>query len=308
MSFLKYLLLSLIIPTSIYAGVLCENELSIVADQRTVDFSTNESQRLDFLIYRTYTYKACKYFVTFGRGSGPDYNRKLYLSYPTPAIPFQLYKDTSTPAILMNFPEVSSETNLITGNYPNYPMSTPRQHTYIATLGNVPLGTPSGYYYETLRAYLYSGTLKGGYHFETSQSITYRYYVPSSIGLSIVDTGSPYDEYSLNKSIDFGMMSSGLSKNFDIVIKSNEGYKLFFSSDNGGKLMHSSLGAYVPYTTQVNGTNMTLVPYTPIQVASGNGITPANGERLNVILTLGAITNQPAGTYSDYITVTVQSN
>ena len=72
--------------------------------------------------------------------------------------------------------------------------------------------------------------------------------------------------------------------------------------------MHSSLGAYVPYTTQVNGTNMTLVPYTPIQVASGNGITPTNGERLNVILTLGAITNQPAGTYSDYITVTVQSN
>lgn len=308
MSLLKYLLISLLVPTTLFAKILCEDELSIVVNQRNVDFTYNTSQRLDFLIYRTYTYKACKYFVTFGKGSGPDYNRKLYLSYPTPTIPFQIYKDTTTPAILMNFPEVSRETNLITGNYPNYGLSTPRQHTYIATLGNIPLGTPSGYYSDTLRAYLYSGTLNSGYHFETSQSITYYYYVPTSIGLSIVDTGSPFDEYSTSKAIDFGMMSSGLSKNFDIVIKSNEGYKLFFSSENGGQLMHSSLGAYVPYTTQVNSMTMNLIPNTAVQVASGTGITPTAGQRVNVKLTLGAITNQPAGSYSDYITVTVQSN
>lgn len=309
MNLIKFLFILLIaIPSWTFAKVLCEDELSIVMNQRNVDFSNSTSQRLDFLIYRTYTYKACKYFVTFAKGSSSDYSRKLYLGYPSPNIPFQLYKDSSTPAILMDFPEVSSETNLIAGNYPNYPISTPKQHTYVATLGNIPYGTPSGYYSDTLRAYLYSGTLGGQHHFETSQSITYQYYVPTSIALSIVDTGAPFDEYATDKSINFGVMSSNQSQNFDIVIKSNEGYKLFFSSENGGKLMHSSLGAYVNYTTQINSTTVNLVPNTAVQVASGYGVTPSAGQRLNVRLTLGSITNQPAGSYADYITVTVQSN
>ena len=307
MSLIKLMFILLIIPSWSFANPLCSNELSIVLSQRNVDFTTNASQHLDFLIYRTYSYKACKYFVTFGKGSGPDYNRKLYYTYPTPNIPFQLYKGSSSPDVLMNFPEVSSATNIISGNYPNYAISTPRQHTYVATLGSVPYGIPTGYYSDTLRAYLYSGTLSD-YHFETSQSVTFSYYVQSAIALSLVDTGAPFNEYSTDRSINFGEMSTGLSQNFDTVIKSNAGYKLFFTSENGGKMMHSTLGAYVPYTTKINGTTVTLVPNTAVQVASGYGITPTAGQRLNVNLTLGTINTKPAGSYSDFITVTVQSN
>jgi len=298
----------MMITTNGFCETGCKDDLSFALNQKNVDLTTNTNQRLDLVVYRIYRERACKYFLTFSKGSAPDYNRKLYLNYPNTNIPVQLYKDSSNSITLMDLPEVTSETNIITGNFPNSNTAPPIGHTYFASLGTIPLGLPSGYYSDTFKVSLYEGTLSHDYHLVNDQTVKISYFIPSTIALSLVDSGAPFNEYATARDIDFGTMSSGMTQNFDAIIKSNSGYRLFFSSQNGGKMLHNSIAATVSYSTQINGTQVNLVPNIPIQVASGSGNLPIDGQRLNVRLTIGNITTQPAGSYSDSMTITVQSN
>ena len=292
---------------AIPANQTCKNELEIDVLQESVDLSGNTQYLVGLNTYRANTYVGCNYFISFGKGSGTDYNRKLYLNYPSVSIPIQIVKGISDSSVLMDFPELNSYTNALSGSYPNYPIPNPPYYSFLIKLGTIPFEVPSGTYQDTFRISLYAGTLNNP-DFEDSESVIVKYFVPKRIALSLVPTGSSFNEFATEINMNFGNMQTGLTLNFDTIIKSNSGYNLYFSSENGGKLMHESLGQYVGYTTTINGTNISLIPNTPVLVSSSTGATGADGKRLNVKFTLNGVNSQPSGNYKDYITVSVQSN
>ncbi len=140
-------------------------------------------------------------------------------------------------------------------------------------------------------------------------SITFQYVVPTVLDLSLVDTSSAFNAADTDQTMNFGTLTTGATRSFDIVMQYNVGYRLSMKSDNSGNLKAS--GAAIPYSMTLNGAPINLSNAMQEKANSGSAyaamISPTGGTRLPVSVTIGNVNGKPGGTYSDTVSISVSA-
>lgn len=159
---------------------------------------------------------------------------------------------------------------------------------------------------------LYSRTLLTSPTRVASAAVTFRTLVDSSVDLSLARSGEPFNINETAQLIDFGVLSSGEQRGFDLIVRSNNGYVVTMQSENRQVMAHERAPAVadtVSYEVVLNGGAVNLSTGGPVQVLSGTGTTPATGMSFPIEFTVGNLSGaEAAGTYSDVIIVTVTAN
>lgn len=123
--------------------------------------------------------------------------------------------------------------------------------------------------------------------------------VPDTMSLNIAGAG-------VSKTLDFGVLHSGDTKNVNIQARATSAFKIGFTSDMGGSLKlngDDSSSWSIPYVATLDGS-----PITDASPYINNAAVGTNGLDLSLpfIVTIGDMTDKRAGTYSDIITLKVE--
>ncbi len=254
----------------------------------------------------------CNYYVVLNAGlSGNSSQRKM--GRGSDRLDYNIYTTASKSNVIREFGVAGTSerisgvfSSLIggfqTANHDFYWTVTPQQ-VFEAT--GVSFGDAS------LTLQLYAELALGIYTNTDSETISFYATPDSSVNLSLVNTGAPFDSADVSQSINFGDMMSGASLSYDTVIRSNDGYTVKFQSQNSQGLAHTNplLTYRVPYSMTFGGNSVNLTSGTQVQAASSTAVTPASGARFATTFTLGTLTGaEAAGNYSDVLTVTISAN
>ena len=132
--------------------------------------------------------------------------------------------------------------------------------------------------------------------------------IPKIIDLSIGVPGNAFDPTQTTRTLEFGTLAQGQSQSLDLLLRTNAGYSVSFSSQNNGVLKHSSseVVTEIPYVVSVNASirNMSNSKTSPVVVATGAGQTSISGVSNTVQFTIGDTQQKMSGRYTDFITVT----
>lgn len=152
-------------------------------------------------------------------------------------------------------------------------------------------------------------------------SANYGATVSSIALLSLGPTGSVFDVNQATTTMDFGTLSPGQSLSDQALFKSNDsaGYTAYMRSDNAGRLKLAGATATIPYSLALsssNSPNLAGIVTTPslastdFQVATGIGVAPAAGDKLNITATIGSFEARAlaSGVYSNVITLMIIGN
>jgi len=249
---------------------------------------------------------AVNYFLTFSSGnSGQWSNRQV--SKNSSVLSYQVYSDSSKINILKDLADNPSANEIISGSFA---ASGSFQFETITYTIYVPIGQfdIAGIYNDTFDVTLYSGDLSS-YIQKASKRHRVKVTMPASLELSVTQTGIPFDDSSTSIDMNFGVLQSGSSRSADAVVRTNAPYSVFVLSDNQGTLNHSnpSVPDQVPYTFSFDGVLTDLSATTPVQVITGAAVTPWEGTRYPIEVTINDFGMASEGFYSDSITITIQA-
>ncbi len=123
--------------------------------------------------------------------------------------------------------------------------------------------------------------------------------VPDTMSLNIAGAG-------VNKTLDFGELHAGDTKNVNIQARATSKFKIGFTSEMGGSLKLNGDDAStwsIPYVATLDGTPITdSAPY----INNASSGTSGSDLSLPFIVTIGDMTDKRAGTYSDIITLKIE--
>ena len=287
------------------AQAACKDLAISSYSQSPVNFNTSTAPSVTVTVTRG-SKKGCDFFLTFDYGDATSFSGRR-LDQGSYTIPMDVYKDAARTKVIKKIPDVTSANDVITGTFPDDTTNpSSLTVTFYPQLGSLSYNR-FGTYSETLVGRLYDGSPTGSSSLEDSRSLTFQYTMAKAIDLSLVSTGGAFNVNDTSETLAFGVLAAGQTKTFDIVLKYNAGYRVRVSSVNQGKLKHSSYADLVPYTLTVNsGTvNLSGSNTSPVQVATGTGVSGTNGLSLASSVVIGTVGNVRAGNYSDTVTVTV---
>ena len=279
------------------------------AEYNPFDTSTY-TQTVSFDVYGGSTSVACTYFLVLGAGGSGNANaRTMALGGST------LSYNAYLPSGSTIFSDLGTATlsSIITGTFAALATNATNHHSFTWTITpqQIKAATTSRYS-DSATLSLYTGVLNLVYLQVDTKTITFQSKVDSNVNLSLVDSGSAFNIGSNLKTIDFGSMTSGTVRTFDIVVRSNDGYKVSLQSANKQNMVYSDSAAYsdkVPYAFKVNGAVVDLSTGLPVSPVAVTGTTSSSGVAMPVVVTLGTRTgNETAGNYKDTVTVSVIAN
>jgi spore coat protein U-like protein len=285
------------------------NNLRVNAGSSSVDLTPNTAPALNLTVQRAGNH-GCDFFVTVDYGGAPTYSSRRLSLGGGYEMPVNIYRDAAHTQILKKLPDATQVSEVITGSFPdgtNNPSS--QTLTYYPSLGALGYNR-FGSYSDTYTFRIYNGTPgSGNPGVEDTDTLSLKYTMSRKIDLSLLATGEPFNAADTTENLNFGNLAAGAVRTFDIGLKYNAGYRVKVSSANQGKLQHTSQNDTVPYTLRVNSSavNLTGSNTNPVQVATGSGVSPANGLILTSSVTIGALGSARAGNYSDTVTVTVST-
>ncbi len=275
-----------------------------------VDFRNNSSPTESFRVQRTHGLNGCLFFVTIDNGGASSFStRQLLHKNASDFIPVQICLDSNCSAIIKHFPEATSNSDVLFGSFPdNIPTPGGIDLTIYPRAAKVTY-EKHGDYESSYTVRLYQGSITKSPELMDTETFRLKHRLEKKIDLSIVNTGSPFDPSSTSKTIHFGTLSTGQQTTFDLLLKYNAGYRVRISSQNNGKLSHSSLPSYVPYTLTLNGSEIYLggSANNPVLISQGSGVSPPAGLRLAGGFRIGKVEEAKAGNYQDVLTVTVST-
>lgn len=272
-----------------------------IQNLQNVDFTNNGSPNEDFRV-RQNGRGSCRFFVTVDNGGASSaQNRRLYHSNRMDSLPVQICIDSSCSSVIKPIQEAASSSDVIIGSF-SQGGDNDAGFVFRPRLG------PSNYErhgdYETnFTMRLYSGTLTGSHSLEDTESFRLRYRMNKRIDLSLVNPGAPFDPSSTSKTMNFGTLKQGQRLDFDLVIKTNAGYRVRMESQNRGKLVYR--GSSVPYSLSLANAAVSLS--TEATVSQGGGASGSGGYRLPGRITISSIGDAQAGTYTDAVTIRVST-
>lgn len=146
----------------------------------------------------------------------------------------------------------------------------------------------------------------------TTKTISFQARVESSVDLSLVESGRPFDIGVTTQLVEFGTLESGAQRSIDIVVRSNNGYSVTMQSENRQVMVHSrgaAITSTVSYNVTFNGGGIDLSSGGAVQIIASSATTPATGRVFPVEFTIGTLSgDEIAGKYSDIIFVEVTAN
>jgi hypothetical protein len=269
--------------------------------------TTLPTQQINFTVTKAKN-PGCNYSVSFSKGTNnpSDYDRRM--SSGTDHLNYQLYKESSLTNILKEAPDATTANDVLSGSFGTGKNQSQTQTYFIQipfNLATQPKLKPPGNYADTYLLKLFNGTSSTP---EDTANVTLATQILRDVQLSLVPTGSDWVANSTAQTLNFGTLTPGTSRTFDMRVLSNAGYRVTFSSQNGGVLKHATATTAtaqttVAYTLSVNGTPQTLSSG-PVDVAMASGQTTTSGIASPITVTIGSVTDKLAGSYSDNITVT----
>jgi hypothetical protein len=269
-------------------------------------------QTVSFQVTGEATGVTCEYFVTLSAGQSGNFNQRK-MSEMINTLNYNAYTNAGKGNIFKSLP-TATQSETITGSFPvAIALAQTNTHQFYWTIKPqqvVPaLGIP--YADNTLTLGLYSGLPLSSPTLVTSKTITFETHVASSVDVSLVASGAPFDIGETTQLVDFGTLESGEQRGFDVVVRSNNGYVVTMQSQNHQLLVHSRGAAVgtVAYSVVFNGGGVDLSTGAPEQIVSSTGTTPATGTAFPIEFVVGTLSDQEtAGTYSDVIDVEVTAN
>lgn len=128
--------------------------------------------------------------------------------------------------------------------------------------------------------------------------------------LALVNSGAPFDPKAQAQKLDFDKLTKGKAKGFDLRVRSNAGYHVLLESENGGvmKNLDPRASGSIPYLLHLGSLPVNLSRGRQTALSRNNRLTDRNGDRHELLVTIGEIGNAPAGTYRDNITISVISD
>jgi len=269
-------------------------------------------QTVNFQVEAGTTGATCEYFVALSTGQSGDFNRRK-LSQGANALNYNAYTDAGK--TIFKAPPTAAQGEVISGSFPvTIVLTQTNSHNFFWTIDpqqTVP-AQQTHYADANLSLQLYTGTLLSAPQLVASAAVTFRALVESTVDLSLVRSGAPFNINDTTQLIDFGVLSSGEQRGFDLVVRSNNGYAVSMQSLNRQVMVHAGAPAVsdtVSYQVVLSGGGVDLSTGAPVQVISGTGTTPATGISFPIEFTVGNLSGtEAAGTYSDIINVTVTAN
>ena len=271
----------------------------------TYDFASGTAPSLILTVAKANG--SCNYFLTVGYGGAADFSGRR-IAQGAYTIPMNIYKDVAHTQIVKDIPAATADTDVIVGNISGGASTS--DSTYYPQLGTAPTYNKFGNHTDSFVIKLYEGSITAAHTVKNLQTVTFNYFMPRVVDLSLVNTGGTFNIADTTQSMSFGNLVAGASQSFDIVLKYNAGYNVKLSSNNNGNLKHAALSDTVPYAITVNSVPVNLAgsSTTPVSVASGAGVSSSTGLVLPSTVTIGALGTARSGTnYTDVITFTVIS-
>ncbi len=302
----KFLLATLLLGSHAWAAPCT---LTFSAPSVTISWSQNFNFQAVTLSVTHTAGKACSYAVTFGHGGGASYEARR-MTNGASSLAYQLFGDSALTQVLEDEPDVTSTTQYVSGRFTSTTLETQTLTYYVqipSSSAMSPTYKPSGGYTDSFLARLWHGKPSHTSTPVATTSVGISAFVPKIIDLSLTQ-GTAFDPTQTSLHLDFGTLTAGASESFNLLVRTNAGYAVSMSSQNGGALAPSSakVETRVPYAIAVDGTTRALSgsQSTPVTVATGPGQTSSSGVSHPVAVTIGSPANAMAGTYTDVITVT----
>ncbi|MCK5882899.1 MAG: hypothetical protein KAG61_04360 [Bacteriovoracaceae bacterium] len=298
---MKLLLLIILLTSSSQSFSACK--LWFNSDLQS-SYSLNASTRLPVLFSVKSNKKTnCAHFIGVTSGSTSYTKRRLLNQTHPEYLPFQLYQ--------YDFGGILKDAGDATGRNISIPYDSNKKSYYhrIKTVLSIPFKfAPAGRYSDFYTFNVYRGTLD---NFESnpldSMSVEFYYELDRAIAVSVVPSGLPFDFYSTDHNLDFGVLKVGETKRFDIIGLSNAGLKLSAYSINNGVMKGSYGTSKVNYKISFDGgAYRTMVGSlsAPIQFKTFSGVTPIKGVRVKSSVMISGLSGAKAGDYSDTIVIT----
>ncbi len=269
-------------------------------------------QTVNFQVQAEATGVTCEYFVALSTGQSGDFNRRK-LSQGANVLNYNAYTDAGN--TIFKAPPTATQGEVISGSFPvAIALTQTNNHSFFWTIVPQQIVPAQQAYYAdaNLTLSLYTGTLLTSPQLVASAAITFRALVESNVDLSLVRSGAPFNINDTTQLIDFGELSSGEQRGFDLVVRSNNGYAVSMQSFNRQVMVHAEAPRVrdtVPYQVVLSGGGVDLSTGAPVQVISGTGTTPATGISFPIEFTVGNLSGtEAAGTYTDIVSVTVTAN
>lgn len=251
----------------------------------------------------------CNYFITFDYGSATTFSSRS-LKLGGSGWPYQIAKDSSGMQILKQFPDVSSCSDVICDSLPAGDNNASKNNSYQFIIDSSNLWRAAGSYSENYTLRLYRGT-PTSYQLVDQKTMNVTFAAAKRADISVVESGGQFDLADTTQLMNFGSgMTSGIQRQADIILKYNAGCNLYASSANNGSMKHTSQNQFVSYTFSLAGSTVSLTGSSsnPKLISNKSGVSPANGTILPVVVTTGSTVGKQPGTYTDTITLTVQTN
>ena len=301
-NYLKVLLF--LLPTTSFATCMVQysnTSVSVIWDR---NFSY---QIVTFSITKTNP-EACSVRLGFTKGQSTDYNR--FASTTGDNLGYQIYQNTSFSTPLKDGSDIAGTSDTI-----NLDFTSGMNVTQIVTYYiQIPLGPMISPNYKAQGNYTDSYNIKAYDSTDTSfssalaiGSVSLSIYVSPVFEVSLVNTGAAFDPTSVVKSIDLGDLSISETADLDLKVRSNMGYKIKVSSQNSGKLKQSGGSSLIPYSFKLNSAEIPLTS-TPNLAIAVPGVTATDGSANHIRVTTAQTPSAGAGTYSDRITFTIETD
>lgn len=291
---------------SFHTLALCP-DLSIIDNTTPINLNNDISPKTVLRVDRGDTFSACRIKIGVDKGSSATYDRKLLSGVNS--IDFNISKRNNMSRILKLEPDSQANQNVYTRRYRlknANPFKKFKLFSELILSGN----ELPGNYSENYNIVVYQRGNGNTYNFFGQWPITYFYHIPTIINLSVVDSNQPFDEFDNSQDLSFGTIIQNDTKQFDIVVQSNNGYILKVSSQNNGSIKHEDGAVTIDYTFKVNSSpvNLSASSGTPVTIGTGSGAHTGDGFRLPIQVEMGDPTNKIAGYYEDQITISLTTS
>ncbi len=143
-----------------------------------------------------------------------------------------------------------------------------------------------------------------------TRPIQFIFRIKKKLDVSIVANGGVFDPLATAKVMNFGDLVALETQTADVLVNSNVGYRLSFSSRNEGRLKHSEFSVFVPYTLSVSGAQVNLVSSNsnPVVVSSAPGMSPPGGFVVPLNIQIGNLSGgETGGTYTDVVQLNIEA-
>jgi spore coat protein U-like protein len=281
--------------------------LTLNASNISITWNQNFNyQAINFSVTKTNN-PPCDIAISFTAGGSADFSNRR-LTYLANTLNYQLYKNSSLTKVLKDGAAVTSSDNYLSDSFSSGSNKTQNFTYYVQipqTSATTPTYKPSGTYVDTFSIKVFENTEPTG-PLRVSSNVTISTLMPKLLEISMVQTGGGFNSSQTTRNIDFGSISEGESRGFDLLVRSNAGYSVSMASQNNGRLKHTtpSITSFVPYQLLVNSSQKDLSNGS-VTVAAGPGQTSTAGVANEVTFIAGSTASSVAGNYSDNITVTV---